>query len=272
VLNPTLDRPEVRRNIAKLRRLEMASARDILGIRHSWLGFVDSGLPEGDPPPPLPAGCFAAQDVAVAAEPLVRLIRSFRPHVLLTYDEDGGYPHPDHVMTHRISVLAFHAAGDRWRWPEAGRCWQPLKLYYHIASHRRALAYHEEMLAAGINKPFVIALDDMRMPAAKDHRVTTRIACGEFFEVRDRALRAHATQIDPDGDWFGVPLAIQRRVYATEDYQLVRSFVGSRTPEDDLFAGIRRRPHRWQPLAHGPASPVRGEPQTHSRPVRASTR
>ena len=86
-----------------VRRDEMKAAQEILGIEHTWLGFVDSGLPEGDPLPPLPDGCFAAEPIEVTTEALVRVIREFRPHVLLTYDETGGYPHPDHLRVHDIS-------------------------------------------------------------------------------------------------------------------------------------------------------------------------
>src|SRR5947208_15986897 len=112
VLNPRLkDDPEVAANIHAIRAAEMEAARAILGVRQAWLGFVDSGLPEGDPLPPLPEGCFALQDVDEAAGALVRLIREFRPHVITTYDENGGYPHPDHIMTHKISMVAFEAAG-----------------------------------------------------------------------------------------------------------------------------------------------------------------
>ena len=99
ILNPAMDRPEIKADIAAVRRAEMARAREILGVEQRFLGFTDSGLPEGDPKPPLPEGCFALKPVAEAAEPLVRAIREFRPHVMLTYDEKGGYPHPDHVMT-----------------------------------------------------------------------------------------------------------------------------------------------------------------------------
>ena len=63
--------------------------------------------------------------------------------------------------------------------------------------------------------------------------------CGDYFQVRDDALRAHATQVDPDGFWFAVPLAIQQKVWPTEDFELAQSFVGAVGPEDDLFAGIR---------------------------------
>src|SRR3954454_22137267 len=88
VLNPKMDRPEVVANIAEVRRAEMDAARAILGVRQAWLGFVDSGLPEGDPLPPLPEGCFALVDLEVATERLVRIIREFRPHVMTTYDEE----------------------------------------------------------------------------------------------------------------------------------------------------------------------------------------
>jgi mycothiol S-conjugate amidase len=238
VLNPKLDRPEVWAQITELRRLEMERAREILGVRQEWLGFVDSGLPEGDPTPPLPDGCFALQDVDTAAGPLVAAIRHFRPHVVLTYDEEGGYPHPDHVMTHKVSMVAFDAAGDPERYPEAGEPWQPLKLYYHMWAKARWSALHEGMLAAGMESPFTEWLEKAADWPSKDHRITTRVECGDWFETRDDALRAHATQVDPDGFWFRAPLDIQRKVWPTEDYELVRSFVDSPTPEDDLFAGI----------------------------------
>ena len=148
ILNPKMDRPDILANITEVRRQEMERARDILGIRQDWLGFIDSGWPEGDPLPPLPEGCFGLVDVEVGAAPLVKLIREFRPHVLTTYDENGGYPHPDHIMCHKISVEAFHAAGDPERYPEAGEPWQPLKLYYsHGHSRPKAVALHEAMLA-----------------------------------------------------------------------------------------------------------------------------
>ena len=90
VLNPKMDRPDVWENIASIREQEMHLAREILGVRHVALGFEDSGLPEGDPLPPLPAGCFATLDPQEAARPLVEVIRRFRPHVITTYDESGG--------------------------------------------------------------------------------------------------------------------------------------------------------------------------------------
>jgi mycothiol S-conjugate amidase len=245
VLNPALKGdPDLLRDMAEFRRREMARAVAELGVEHTWLGFVDSGLPEGDPLPPLPEGCFALEPLETAAAPLVALVREFRPHVITTYDENGGYPHPDHIMCHKVSVEAFEAAADPDRYPEAGEPWQPLKLYYDRGfSRTKITAFHEAMLADGRESPFGEWLE--RWDADGDPRpdpvVTTRVECADFFAVRDRALLAHATQIDPEGWFFTIPMELQRRVWPTEDYQLVRSLVESPLPEDDLFAGVRER-------------------------------
>ena len=240
VLNPKMDRPEVLADISNIRRAEMDKARAILGVDQAWLGFVDSGLPEGDPLPPLPEGCFGLVDPAEGAKPLIKLIREFKPHVMTTYDENGGYPHPDHIMCHKVSVLAFDAAGDPEQYPELGEPWQPSKLYYNSGWTRaRMLALHEGMLAAGLESPYVEWLERNEDRPDRGDKITTRIECGEYFEVRDEALRAHATQVDPDGFWFHVPMDLQQKVWPTEDFELVRSLVDSPLPESDLFAGIR---------------------------------
>ena len=201
ILNPKMDRPDVLENISEIRRQEMDAAREILGVRQDWLGFVDSGWPEGDPKPPLPEGCFGLMDPEVAAEPLVRLIRSFRPHVLTTYDENGGYPHPDHIQCHNVSMVAFEAAGDPSRYP--GR--------------RRALAAAEALLPPRLQPPADRgaprgdargAAWSRRSPNGSRSGSPTPSTtpgsppgspCGEYFPIRDQALIAHATQIDPDG-------------------------------------------------------------------------
>jgi mycothiol S-conjugate amidase len=241
ILNPALkDDPDLLRDIAEYRRHEMANAVAALGVQHCWLGFVDSGLPEGDPLPPLPAGCFALEPLEVATAPLVRLVREFRPHVMTTYDENGGYPHPDHIKTHTISVEAFEAAGDPDRYPGTGQPWQPLKLYYDRGFSRgKVLGFHEAMLEAGLESPFAEWID--RWEDREEVEITTRVECADWFGVRDRALLAHATQIDPDGWFFSIPPELQRRVWPTEDYQLARSHVPTDLPEDDLFAGVRER-------------------------------
>ncbi|ASR38000.1 mycothiol conjugate amidase Mca [Prauserella marina] len=243
VLNPAMDRPEVIANMTEIRHEEMARAAKILGVKHRWLGFVDSGLPEGEPLPPLPEGSFATVPLAESTEALVRVIREFRPHVIVTYDENGGYPHPDHIRCHEISVAAFDAAPDPESFPGTGEPWQPLKLYYsHGFSRAKMTAFHEALVEAGIDSPYAEWLGKWDPDKADVmERVTTRVSCADFFEVRDEALKAHATQIDPNSRWFAVPLDMQREVWPTEEYELVRSLVDSTLPEDDLFAGCAIR-------------------------------
>ena len=250
VLNPNLDRPEILENIAEVRRREMDRAREILGVTQDWLGFVDSGWPEGDPKPPLPEGCFAAVPLDLPTRELVRLMRSFRPHVVTTYDENGGYPHPDHIRCHEVSVAAFEAAADPTAFPEAGEPWQPLKLYYHHSFHRaRTQALSDAMVARGLESPYAERLANWEPDPEHDARITTWVPCAAYFDVRDRALIAHATQIDPEGAWFAVPVAVQRAAWPTEDFELVTSLVETSLPEDDLFAGVREQAARAQAVS-----------------------
>jgi mycothiol S-conjugate amidase len=247
ILNPAMERPEIRANLPRIRREEMARAREILGVQQQFLGFTDSGLPEGDPLPPLPEACFAVQPLETAAGPLVRAVREFRPHVMLTYDEEGGYPHPDHIKTHQVAVEAFEAAADPERYPGCGDPWQPLKLYYFATFHRdRFTALHEEMLRRGLESPYTEMFEKWEERAAgrPPVEITTRVPCADFFPIRDRALLAHATQIDPESSWFACPVEVQRAVWPTEDYHLARSVVDTEFPEDDLFAGVRERVSR----------------------------
>ena len=247
VLNPAMDRPEVKANMASIRREEMARAREILGVQQRFMGFVDSGLPEGDPKPPLPDGSFALVPLAEAAAPLVKAVREFRPHVILTYDENGGYPHPDHIKTHQVTVEAFEAAADPDRYPEAGEPWQPLKLYYFVSFHQaKYVALHEEMLRRGQDSPYEKIFAQWEERARKraelgirELEITTRVDTAGYLEIRDQALLAHATQIDPKSAWFDCPLDVQRAAWPTEDYHLARSLVDTELPEDDLFAGVR---------------------------------
>ncbi len=238
ILNPRADTPETKADLPGVRRAEMAEAARILGVEHVWLGFVDSGLPEGDPLPPLPPGCFAIESVEDAARPLVEVIRRFQPHVLTTYDENGGYPHPDHIMTHRATMAALELA-DSDRWPELGSSWRVPKVYYHMTFHReRARALDRAMHEHGLESPYRERLRRWPDDPEQASRLTTFVPCADWFSVRDDALRAHATQVDPDGFWFAVPLAIQQAAWPTEDYQLVNSTVATQIPECDLFAGL----------------------------------
>ncbi|MEY2634930.1 MAG: hypothetical protein RIS75_870 [Actinomycetota bacterium] len=226
--------PVAESEMGDVRRREMAKAAEVLGISHQWLGFEDSGLPEGDPLPPLPVGCFAALDLAEVTPALTEVILNFKPHVVTTYDENGGYPHPDHIRTHEITMAAVADAAKA-----SVGAWQVLKIYYHHTfSRKRVETIHSEMISRGLPSPYVDWLDGWDEDNDVFARVTTRIACSDYFEHRDAALRAHATQVDPDGAWFAVPRDIEREVWPTEDFELAWSAFEAEVPESDLFAGI----------------------------------
>ncbi len=248
VLNEEVaDEPHALRDLAGLRQIEMANAASALGVEQCWIGFADSGLPEGDPLPELPFGCFALQPLERAAAPLVRLVRQFKPHVILSYDEKGGYPHPDHIMAHKVAVEAFRAAGDPEAYPGTGETWEPLKLYYDRAFNpERFRALHFALEEAGLQSPYAERLaawaeadaeGHQAVPAG--HRTTTQVDCGDFFEHRERALLSHRTQVAPSGFFFAVSVDMQRRVWPWEDYSLIESRVPTELPESDFFAGIR---------------------------------
>ncbi|MFD2120275.1 mycothiol conjugate amidase Mca [Streptomyces cirratus] len=213
--------PRHRTGVARLRRLRAARGR---------------------PAAPLPEGCFALADVEEAAGRLVKKIRAFRPQVITTYDENGGYPHPDHIMTHKVTMVAFDGAADTEKYPEAefGPAYQPQKLYYNQGFNKpRTIALHEALLARGMESPYGEWLERWKEFERTERTLTTHVPCADFFEIRDKALIAHATQIDPDGGWFRVPMDLQKEVWPTEEYELAKSLVDTSLPESDLFAGIR---------------------------------
>lgn len=225
----------------EVRREEMAQAASILGVEHEWLGYVDSGLPEGDPKPPLPEGCFALEDTEKVTQDVVRVVRAFRPHVIITYDEHGGYPHPDHIKVHAVSMRAWEAAGDPQYHPELGEPWEVKKLYYTHGFIRErfenlATALHER----GVRLPENVLrhLEMWRQLPDILSRVTTRVNVADWFDRRDDALRAHRTQIDPKGAFFLADTDLQQQVWPTEEFELAQSRVPSELPETDLFAGL----------------------------------
>ncbi|HRQ00343.1 MAG TPA: mycothiol conjugate amidase Mca [Terrimesophilobacter sp.] len=226
------------RDLGGLRRIEMERARSIIGYNHLWLGYEDSGMP--DDGVALPPNCFALIPLEVSAEPLVRIIRDFRPHVVITYDENGGYPHPDHIRTHEVTMFALDAAADPSRYPDAGEPWVVNKVYYdRIFNGPRVTAMLDAMRAEHPDSPL---LPELERYAAwvqeRPDRATTHVEVGEYFDQRDAALRCHASQVAPDSSFFFWPNELQRAAWPWEDFELARSTIGRELPEDDLFAGI----------------------------------
>ena len=161
--------------------------------------------------------------------------------MVLTYDERGGYPHPDHIRTHEVSVAAFEAAGDPGRFPGAGPPYQPLKLYYHATfSRERMELIHQGAVARGIESPFAEWLErwDEEDDGFPEPVVTAQVDVAAWLGRRRDALIAHATQIDPNSFWFAIPDEVVAEVYPWEDYTLARSLVTVPERESDLFEGI----------------------------------
>jgi mycothiol S-conjugate amidase len=238
ILNPAMDQPGNLERMPELRRQELAKALEILRVdAHYWLGYRDSGMPDTEFNAHPDA--FANADLDEAVGRLVRIIRAERPQVLLTYDEHGGYPHPDHIRTHEISMPAFEAAADPARYPDAGPPFQPLKLYWFASFSRRHLELiHRGAIERGIESPFGEWLERWNDEEATEPEVTAQVDVRQWLPQRRDALIAHATQIDPNSSWFSVPDEVVAEVYPWEDYTLVRSLVPTADHETDLFAGV----------------------------------
>jgi mycothiol S-conjugate amidase len=238
ILNPAMDTPEVRADIGRIRLAELKASTDIIGYDETvLLGYRDSGMPDTEANAHPESFARAPLDEAVGK--LVEVIRRERPQVILTYGDDhSGYPHPDHIRVHEISILAFDSAGDPGRYPDAGPPFTPAKLYYSVWPASRFREIHAKFLELGLESPF----DEKWLKRIEhDETWTTSIDIDGYQDVRGEALRAHATQVDPNSPfWFGLPPEALREIHPTENFLLAQSHVGpTYVTEDDLFAGVR---------------------------------
>jgi N-acetyl-1-D-myo-inositol-2-amino-2-deoxy-alpha-D-glucopyranoside deacetylase len=227
---------------------ELAAAMRALGVTdHRFLGgaglWRDSGMmgtPGNDDPR---AFWSCAKDEANFAEAVgqaVAVIREVRPQVLVTYDENGGYGHPDHIMAHRVAMAAADAAG---RSGGAGEPWQVDKIYWTALPKSVLQAGIDALRAAGEKSFFddVDSVDDLPM-GNPDDEVTTVVDASAFGAAKDAAMRAHATQISVDGPFFALSNNIGLELLAVEYFRLVRGEIGTERDangrETDLFAGL----------------------------------
>jgi mycothiol S-conjugate amidase len=236
ILNPAMDKPEIRERLPEVRAEELAASAKVIGYDEVlMLGYRDSGMPESEANARPDNFANAPLDEAVGR--LVSIIRRVRPQVMLTYgDDQQGYPHPDHLRVHDVSMAAIDAAADPHAHPEAGPPWQISKVYWSTWSKARITAMHEKFVELGLESPF--SKEWLDRPG-QDDRITTRIDLGDHVDVRRDALLAHATQVDPTSPfWFGLPAEVARTVHPIEEWILGRSEVEVETPESDLFAGL----------------------------------
>jgi mycothiol conjugate amidase Mca len=241
IVVPEMNTPEVKARLAEVRREELNQAVAILGISDlEILGYRDSGMvdTESNSHP----DCFNMADMDQAAGRLVRLVRAYRPQVLISYNQHGGYGHPDHIACHKITVAAFDAAGDADRYPEAGAPWAPLKLYYANLPRHLLRSAWEQMKARGLPTP----LDDPNFDATRftvpDDEITTVVEVGDYLPRKFDALMVHRTQIAADGRFMAIPEDLRREIFGKEYFTRAASRVAlpqSAAHEDDLFAGVR---------------------------------
>ena len=234
-----MDPVALRPRLAEVRREELARSLEILGAGEPrLLGYRDSGMPgtaDNDHPD---AFWRAAMDTAVGR--LVAEIRAFRPAVVVTYDAFGGYGHPDHVQTHRVTVLAVEAAAMDVMYPEAGPAWRVDKLYLATLP-RSAIARVNRLLAdRGLPSPFGDETDASRIRSGvPDGVVDARVDVRKWLDRKWQALRAHASQVGEDSFFLNTPDDLRAELFGTEWFLRARS-VG-RNPshhEDDLFARL----------------------------------
>src|SRR3712207_1398509 len=219
---------------------------DALGVTDiRFLGgpgrYRDSGM-MGVPANEHPRAFWNA-DLDEAIGHAVAVVREVRPQVLVTYDEQGGYGHPDHIQAHRVAMGAVAAAADPAYRPELGEAWDVAKVYWCCVPRSVLQAGMDALAAAGDQTMFQGVTDAAEIPfAAPDEEVAAAVDGRDFLGRKDAALRAHATQISVDGPFFALSNNLGQEVLGTEYYRLVRGQQGpAATPEgweDDLFAGL----------------------------------
>ncbi len=221
---------------------ELTAAMAALGVTdHRWLGgagrWRDSGMmgtPTNDRP-----DCFWQADLDAAIGELVRVIREVRPQVVVGYDDNGGYGHPDHIQAHRVTVGAFEAAGDPQRYPDAGEPWTPSKLYETAVPRSLLELAYNRLKELGDEAPFGVASPDELTFGVPDERITTAIDARDHLPAKVAAMRAYPTQIEVDGHFFALSNDVGQGLFGLEHYRLV---IGGRPDagelEADLFAGV----------------------------------
>ena len=227
------------------RQDELAAAMAVLGVTdHRLLGgpgrFRDSGM-VGTPPNER-AEAFWRADLLEAANELVPVIREVRPQVLVTYDDFGGYGHPDHIQAHRVAMYAAVLAESPTYRLDLGEPWRIDKIYWTAFPRSIVRAGIEAMRAAGETTGFA-EMDPDDLPfAIDDALVTTAVSAPEHLQRKMDALREHATQVSVDGGFFALADNVGAQAFATEYFRLVRGDLGDERDgegrEADLFAGI----------------------------------
>jgi mycothiol conjugate amidase Mca len=227
---------EIRPRLKEIREQELRRACDVLGVSEvHFLEYGDSGMAgtEANQAP----GSFWRCDVDEAVRRVVGHIRRFRPQVVVTYDGNGGYGHPDHIQAHRVTVLAVEAAYHA-LYPDLGPSWRASKLYYTAFPRSEVRRVAEMAREAGIKPPFGDADPETLEFVTPDEWVTTTVNCRDQLSRKREALLAHRSQLTEDFALLSVPEEVMREHFPSEHFQLVLSRVPTSLPETDIFSGL----------------------------------
>ncbi len=229
ILDESLDPDEARSRLGEIRRQEVQEACDLLGVSDiRFLGYRDSGMRDTEENKHPDAFMNAPLDEAV--ERLLRVIRETRPQVLVTYDEEGGYGHPDHIMANRITVEAYRRAR------EEGLGVQ--RLFYPARSREDFRRWVEGLRELGLEIPWVrgdFNFDEYGVPESE---LSAIVDISEYAPLKKRALAVHKTQIKSDFFYLSIPDDLMRRFQGREFFQQIEPPRQPGPPADDLFDGV----------------------------------
>jgi LmbE family N-acetylglucosaminyl deacetylase len=229
ILDESLDPEEARPRLGEIRRQEVAEAVRLLGVSDvRFLGYRDSGMKDTEDNNHPDA--FMNVPVDAAAERLLAIIRETRPQVVVTYDEEGGYGHPDHIMANRITVHAFRRAR------EEGLPVQ--RLFYPARSREDFRRWVEGLRDLGLEIPWVrgdFNFDEYGVPEAE---LSAIVDISEFAPLKKQALAVHRTQIKPDFFYLSIPDELMRQFQGREFFQQIEPPRPPGPPSDDLFDGL----------------------------------
>jgi len=252
IVVPDMDTPENHRRLGEIRAGELEAAMGELGVTE-WenLGYRDSGM-MGDEGNRDPRNYWQA-DLDSAIGRLVWLVRRIQPDVMTTYNDFGGYGHPDHIRTHLVAVGAFERAGDAKAYPEqigdGVEPWSPSKLYEQAMSRKLRESMNERMAAMG-RRSFWLPPEDATPEQIAEHEafiakatvpeesITTRIDIGPYVDRKWAAIQHHVTQISSESPFMQMGLDGWRDAWSTEAYVLRETRIPASAPETDLFAGL----------------------------------
>ncbi len=227
--------------LGQVREEELRCAAEKIGITNLYfLDYRDSGMigtPENSD-----ARCLWQANLMEVTEKLVRLVRRHKPQVILTFDPNGGYGHPDHIKIHQAAMIAYFVAGDARIFPEQItkedlQPWTPLKLYWGAFSRSTFQKYADMAKQAGVEIPE--PMKQFLKRGTPDEAITTRVSVADFVDLKLNALSCHASQMNPESMWSKIPERVRREGMKVETLIRAESRVAPfQGVEDDLFIGV----------------------------------